>query len=158
MSKHISPSYFYKLPSGAKVHPCRLILKDGSLMWKHALLNQNNAALPECEAHEQHIIKTAQRLEELNSWVSQDLRTVELFSSYISGMHLACRVMNKVSLLTSLTRLKIQLKYMTSSVTTSSLTRHLTYATSIFTSSAADQAAYQRLYQFSESTRRLRYH
>jgi hypothetical protein len=73
MSKHISPSYFYELPSGAKVHPCRLILKDGSLMWKHALFCNNNAALPECEAHEQHIIKTAQRLEELNSWVSQDL-------------------------------------------------------------------------------------
>ena len=73
MSKHISPSYFYELPSGTKVHPCRLILKDGSLMWKHALLNQNKAAVPECEAHEQHIIKTAQRLEELNSWVSQGL-------------------------------------------------------------------------------------
>ena len=73
MSKHISPSYFYELPSGAKVHPCRLILKDGSLMWKHALLTQNKASLPECEAHEQHIIKTAQRLEELNSWVSSDL-------------------------------------------------------------------------------------
>ena len=73
MSKHISPSYFYELPSGAKVHPCRLILKDGSLMWKHALLNQNQSCLPQCEAHEQHIIKTAQRLEELNSWVSQDL-------------------------------------------------------------------------------------
>ena len=73
MTKHISPSYFYELPSGGKVHPCRLILKDGSLMWKHALLNQNKASLPVCEAHEQHIIKTAQRLEELNSWVSQDL-------------------------------------------------------------------------------------
>ena len=73
MSKHISPSYFYDLPSGIKVHPCRLILKDGSLMWKHALLHQNKASLPECEAHEQHIVKTAQRLEELNSWVSQDL-------------------------------------------------------------------------------------
>ena len=73
MSKHISPNYFYALPSGTKVHPCRLILKDGSLMWKHALLNQNKASLPECEAHEQHIVKTAQRLEELNSWVSQDL-------------------------------------------------------------------------------------
>ena len=72
MSKHISPSYFYELPSGSKVHPCRLILKDGSLMWKHALLNQNKAAIPMCEAHEQHIIKTAQRLEELNSWVSVD--------------------------------------------------------------------------------------
>ena len=70
MTKHISPSYFYQLPSGSKVHPCRLILKDGSLMWKHALLNQNKASLPVCEAHEQHIIKTAQRLEELNSWVS----------------------------------------------------------------------------------------
>ena len=42
-------------------------------MWKHALLNQNKATLPDCEAHEQHIVKTAQRLEELNSWVSQDL-------------------------------------------------------------------------------------
>ena len=73
MSKHISPGYFYDLPSGIKVHPCRLILKDGSLMWKHALLFNNNASMPQCEAHEQHIVKTAQRLEELNSWVSRDL-------------------------------------------------------------------------------------
>ena len=71
MSKHINPDYFYSLPSGTKVHPCRLIQKDGTLMWKHALLYNNCALLPECEAHEQHIIKTAQRLEELNSWVSQ---------------------------------------------------------------------------------------
>ena len=74
MSKHIAPSHFYVLPSGSKVHPCRLIQKDGSLMWKHALLSPSNvAAIPTTEAHEQHIIKTAQRLEELNSWVSQDL-------------------------------------------------------------------------------------
>ena len=33
----------------------------------------NEANLPICEAHEQHIVKTAQRLEELNSWVSKDL-------------------------------------------------------------------------------------
>ena len=71
MSKHINSNYFYPLPSGAKVHPCRLIQKDGTLMWKHALLNNNCAVLPVSEAHEQHIIKTAQRLEELNSWVSQ---------------------------------------------------------------------------------------
>ena len=94
MSKHISPSYFYELPSGTKVHPCRLILKDGSLMWKHALLNQNKASVPVCEAHEQHIIKTAQRLEELNSWVSQDLEPWN-FLVPTSGMHLACLVMNE---------------------------------------------------------------
>ena len=64
-------------------------------MWKHALLCNNNAALPECEAHEQHIIKTAQRLEELNSWVSQDLRTVELFSSYTLVCAWLCLVMNE---------------------------------------------------------------
>ena len=79
MSKHISPNYFYALPSGNKVHPNRLIMKDGSLMWKHALLHQNKAVMPECEAHEQHIIKTAQRLEELNSWVSQGLEPWECF-------------------------------------------------------------------------------
>ena len=50
----------------------RLIHKDGSLMWKHALLYDNIPYIPETEAQEQHIIKTAQRLEELNSWVSQD--------------------------------------------------------------------------------------
>jgi len=72
MSKHIAPSYFYNLPSGLKVHPCRLILKDGTLMWKHALLYLNNFSTPTEEAHEQHIIKTAQRLEELNSWLSND--------------------------------------------------------------------------------------
>ncbi len=73
MSKHISPKYFYNLPSGTKVHPCRLIHKDGTLMWKHALLYANDPTLPISEAHEQHIVKTAQRLEELNSWVSHDM-------------------------------------------------------------------------------------
>ena len=43
-------------------------------MWKHALLHQNECpAYLQTQAHEQHIIKTAQRIEELNSWVSQDL-------------------------------------------------------------------------------------
>ena len=79
MSKHISASTFYTLPSGSNVHPCRLIHKDGTLMWKHALLYNNVAALPTCEAHEQHIVKTAQRLEELNSWVSQSLEPWECF-------------------------------------------------------------------------------
>ena len=78
MSKNIDKDYFYSLPSGNKVHPCRLIHKDGTLMWKHAFLFQNETlALPETEAQEQHIIKTAQRLEELNSWVSQDLEPWE---------------------------------------------------------------------------------
>ena len=73
MSRHISPGCFYHLPSGNKVHPCRLIQKDGTLMWKHALLHQNEPYIPQDPAHEQHIIKTAQRIEELNSWVSQNL-------------------------------------------------------------------------------------
>ena len=74
MSRHIAPSCFYDLPSGNRVHPCRLIHKDGTLMWKHALLIRNELKfLPETQAHEAHIIKTAQRLEELNAWVSQDL-------------------------------------------------------------------------------------
>ena len=78
MSKHLTKDCFYTLPSGAQVHPCRLILKDGTLMWKHALLSQNKfTALPQTQAHEQHIIKTAQRLEELNTWVSQDLEPWE---------------------------------------------------------------------------------
>ena len=73
MSKNINPSFMYKFPSGQTIHPCRLIQRDGCLMWKHALLYNGELTVPECEAHEQHIIKTAQRLEELNSWVSQDL-------------------------------------------------------------------------------------
>ena len=74
MTRHISPETFYQLPSGSRVHPCRLIHKDGTLMWKHALLHQNHiAAIPVDPAHEQHIIKTAQRIEELNTWVSNDL-------------------------------------------------------------------------------------
>lgn len=78
MSRHISPEFFYNLPSGNKVHPCRLIHKDGTLMWKHALLYCNDVvAMPETQAHEQHIIKTAQRLEELNSWVSINLNPWE---------------------------------------------------------------------------------
>ena len=71
--KHISPKCLYNLPSGNAVHPCRLIHKDGTLMWKHALLYNNKLSVPTEQAHEAHIIKTAQRLEELNSWVSLDL-------------------------------------------------------------------------------------
>ncbi len=83
MSKHIDKNFLYNLPSGLVVHPCRLIHKDGTLMWKHALLNNSNAAnLPTCESHEQHIQKTAQRLEELNSWVSQELEPWQCFLPY----------------------------------------------------------------------------
>ena len=77
MSKHLSPAALYDLPSGQRIHPCRLIHKDGTLMWKHALLYSNETFLPETVAQEQHIIKTAQRLEELNSWVSQGLEPWE---------------------------------------------------------------------------------
>ena len=74
MSRHISPETFYDLPSGNRVHPCRLIHKDGTLMWKHALLFNNQlTAVPTEQAHESHIIKTALRIEELNSWVSNGL-------------------------------------------------------------------------------------
>ena len=31
MSKHIDKNFLYNLPSGAVVHPCRLIHKDGTL-------------------------------------------------------------------------------------------------------------------------------
>ena len=73
MSKHLSDNVFYYMPSGLKVHPCRLIQRDGTLMWKHACLYRNEVQLPTEPSHEQHIVKTAQRLEELNSWVSSDL-------------------------------------------------------------------------------------
>ena len=74
MTRHIASSFFYDLPSGARVHPCRLIHKDGTLMWKHALLHNNKlVCLPKEHAHEAHIVKTAYRIEELNSWVSQNL-------------------------------------------------------------------------------------
>lgn len=83
MSKHINQACLYNLPSGAAVHPCRLIHKDGTLMWKHALLcNENIANVPVSESQEQHIIKTAQRLEELNSWISQELEPWETFHIY----------------------------------------------------------------------------
>ena len=80
MTKHINSDIFYHLPSGRKVHPYRLLLKDGTIMWKHALQSNAYTAIPECEAHENHILKTAQRLEELNSWVSQGLEPWECFS------------------------------------------------------------------------------
>ena len=65
MIKHLSPSVFYSLPSGNQVHPSRLIHRDGTIMWKHAVVSPyNELFLPESEAHEAHIIKTAARLEE----------------------------------------------------------------------------------------------
>jgi len=78
MQKNIANDYLYCLPSGLRVHPCRLIVKDGSIMWKHALLYKDKyLCIPESAAHESHIIKTAIRLEELNSWLSSDLEPWE---------------------------------------------------------------------------------
>jgi hypothetical protein len=76
MTKHIKSEVFYCLPSGRKVHPSRLLLKDGTIMWKDALLS-DSLFIPSSEAHENHILKTAQRLEELNSWVSHGLEPWE---------------------------------------------------------------------------------
>ena len=80
MSKNISKEVFYRLPSGAMVHPSRLIIRDGTVMWKHALTNNHgNVAVPLEAAHEAHIVKTASRLEELNIWVSQNLEIWNCF-------------------------------------------------------------------------------
>ena len=70
MSKHINPAIFLQLPSGNRVHPCRLIHKDGHFMWKHAL-GPEPYRVPITCAIEQHIIKTASRLEELMSWLER---------------------------------------------------------------------------------------
>ena len=78
MSKHLRVDHLYNLPSGNCVHPCRLIHKDGTIMWKHALINQKNQVnIPVELSHETHIIKTAQRIEELNSWASQTMEPWE---------------------------------------------------------------------------------
>ena len=74
MHKNLNKDLLIDLPSGNVVHPSRLIHKDGTLMWKHAFLHNNEfTSLPTEQAHESHIIKTAQRLEELNTWVSNAL-------------------------------------------------------------------------------------
>lgn len=67
MPKNIDSSYLMPLPSGNRVHPARLIVKDGIFSWRDACL-----VPPRCLAHEAHIEKTAQRLEELNSWIRAD--------------------------------------------------------------------------------------
>lgn len=67
MFKNIDSSYLMQMPSGNSIHPSRLIIKDGIFSWKHAC-----SAPPLCLAHEAHIEKTAQRLEELNSWIRVD--------------------------------------------------------------------------------------
>ena len=83
MSKHLAKEYLYELPSGAVVHPSRLIVRDGTLMWKHVFNAENIfTSLPTTEAHESHIIKTAQRIEELNTWVSQTLEPWECLKPY----------------------------------------------------------------------------
>ena len=81
MSKNLNKDCFYQLPSGVAVLPCRLIQRDGTLMWKHALLHNNELSIPQEQATEQHIVKTAQRLEELNSWVSRGLEPWECLTT-----------------------------------------------------------------------------
>ena len=79
MHKQVSPAAFIKLPSGDEVYPSRLIHRDGTIMWKHALQAGDKHYVPISLAHEAHIIKTAARLEELNAWVSQNLEPWDCF-------------------------------------------------------------------------------
>ena len=76
MNKNLVPESLIDLPSGISVHPCRMIIKDGTLMWKDALIS---GYIPLTQAHEAHIIKTAQRLEDLHTWVSAGLENWEGF-------------------------------------------------------------------------------
>jgi hypothetical protein len=75
MNKNLVPESLIHLPSGQSVHPCRMIIKDGTLMWKDAI----TYFVPSDQAHEAHIIKTAQRLEDLHTWVSEGLDCWEGF-------------------------------------------------------------------------------
>ena len=146
MSKHINKKSFFNLPSGANVHPCRLIQRDGTLMWKHALLHHNEINLPASLSEEQHIIKTAQRLEELNSWLSHGLEPWECFviKEWYVPSHLNYV---KVFLYTFTTSHTTYPTHTRNYHRTYSLMRHWTYAVIIFTSNAVNsKAAYQRLY------------
>lgn len=69
MTNAIREEAFIVLPSGLRVHPRRLIIKDGSLNWSQALGPHTCSDA----AHEAHIIKTAARLEQLNKHVSDGL-------------------------------------------------------------------------------------
>ena len=75
MHKHLDPAMFLTLPSGNRYHPCRLIIRDGTLMWKQALIS---GYLPTAAAQEAHITKTAQRLEELTSWLPEPAKELGL--------------------------------------------------------------------------------
>lgn len=80
MSKtYFDPFYMYQLPSGQLVHPCRLIHRDGTIMWKHAVMDEGVLYLPENEDVETRIIHTAKRLEELNTWVAPTAQPWEGF-------------------------------------------------------------------------------
>jgi len=62
MVRRFPPELMLKLPSGSSVHPCRLIVRDGSLMWKQAFTAH---FLPGTTDQEEQITKCAIRLEEL---------------------------------------------------------------------------------------------
>ena len=78
MQKYFTKGYLYELPSGLTAHPSRCIIRDGSITWSDALRTKQDDCLyiPAEQCHEQHIIKTAHRLEELNFWLT--LPTFEL--------------------------------------------------------------------------------
>ena len=73
MQKYFTKGLLYDLPSGNSFHPARCIIRDGTLTWNDALFDKAEGVsyLPSEHCHEQHIVKTAQRLEELNTWLMQ---------------------------------------------------------------------------------------
>ncbi|MAR13928.1 MAG: hypothetical protein CL681_28635 [Blastopirellula sp.] len=73
MQKYFTKGILFPLPSGNSFHPSRCIIRDGTITWRDALQckKTKDIYIPVELSHEQHIIKTAQRLEELNTWLMQ---------------------------------------------------------------------------------------
>ena len=68
MVRRFPPELMLSLPSGSAVHPCRLIIRDGTLMWKQVL---SAGYLPATDGQEAAIQKCALRLEELLRWLPE---------------------------------------------------------------------------------------
>ena len=132
----------------AKCIHAALITKDGTLMWKHALLYQNSQlSLPISEAHEQHIIKNCSAPRGTEQLGIPRTRALGMFFQLKRGINLTNLSYVKVSLPTLL----IQLMTLTTRTQvychTSKIMRLFNYAIDISTSAAVDnKAAYLRLY------------
>ena len=138
MSKNISNSYMLTMPSGNVITPQDLFIVMHTDVEARVAIQQCAISTQRC-CCEMHIIKTAQRLEELNSWVSLSMSLGSVWFRRLGMFPISTNFL-LVSQYISSTSVAVAQILISFCFLTFKTTRHLTLRITSYILSAADSA------------------